>query len=97
MNLDFFKKNKYVYLIIFGVVKKLVYFIIFLVGFYSCSSDEQDHSFIKQDLIDMDIICNSEHEPVCGCNDKTYSNECEAIKRGVIQFEMGVCTKNDND
>tara|TARA_B100000767_G_scaffold108000_1_gene103509 strand:+ start:14918 stop:15055 length:138 start_codon:yes stop_codon:yes gene_type:complete len=45
----------------------------------------------------MDIICNSEHEPVCGCNDKTYSNECEAIKRGVIQFEMGVCTKNDND
>jgi len=29
MNLDFFKKKKYVYLIIFGLVKKLV-FILFL-------------------------------------------------------------------
>lgn len=30
-------------------------------------------------------------DPVCGCNDKTYNNGCEANIDGIKQFEQGEC------
>ncbi len=43
----------------------------------------------------MDIYnvreCESDYSPVCGCNNETYLNACEAERAGVVSFIPGVC------
>ncbi len=35
--------------------------------------------------------CPKNHAPVCGCDDKTYGNECELLKAGVREKHKGAC------
>ena len=37
------------------------------------------------------ISCTTEYQPVCGCNNVTYSNECFARRDGVNDWKAGVC------
>lgn len=82
---------KFKFLKFLGFYKKLIFLIIFLIGFHSCSKEQQSINCIDSDLIDMSIICTEEYNPVCGCDNKTYSNDCKANKNGVTKFEMGAC------
>ncbi len=39
------------------------------------------------------VMCTADYTPVCGCNQKTYSNACEAEARGIKTYTQGACPK----
>jgi len=69
------------------------YFLTFLClsfALFSCGSDE----ILLGDCIvspNPDLICIEIYEPVCGCDDITYSNSCYAQRAGVVSWTEGEC------
>jgi len=49
---------------------------------------------IDESQINPDIMCAAVYEPVCGCDDKTYGNTCEAARAGVTKWTEGECGKS---
>lgn len=38
-------------------------------------------------------VCTMQYDPVCGCNNKTYSNACAAECAGIKKYKKGECPK----
>jgi hypothetical protein len=69
----------------------------FFTSTYACNASclEDTTVFIEcidSTLIDLNAICPAVFLPVCGCNNVTYSNACEAINfGGVLTYTEGAC------
>lgn len=50
-----------------------------------------DDSCIDADEINTDADCPAVYEPVCGCNNVTYTNQCAADAAGVVSTTPGPC------
>ena len=53
-----------------------------LLCFFSCNEDDN----CDIGTIDENAVCIEVYDPVCGCNNVTYSNDCHAA---AMEFQIG--------
>jgi hypothetical protein len=71
-------------------MRKLLYIFFGLSLIFGCSDGPEIIPCIISD-VNNDILCIEIYEPVCGCNDVTYDNECYAEVSGIYNWTEGEC------
>ncbi len=72
-------------------MKKIMQFSVFLLFcFFALACNKSDEDLCELGPA-LPIFCIQVYDPVCGCNEITYGNECEARAAGVPSFSPGKC------
>jgi hypothetical protein len=62
----------------------IIYLAALSIIFINCNKEKCKESPCKSG-------CPTIYEPVCGCNNKTYGNNCEAECSGITDYTYGEC------
>ncbi len=78
------------------LINKVGLLFVFSILFIACSPKTISNTNEEMPCIDQTRINNSANcpyiwKPVCGCDRKTYANECEAVKSGLTKWSLGAC------
>ena len=58
---------------------------------FACQKEKYNSDCIDSRNIDLNKACIEIYQPVCGCDDKTYSNSCFAQINGLKNWTQGGC------
>ena len=58
---------------------------------FACEKEKQISDCIDLNKIDLTRACIEIYKPVCGCDNRTYSNSCFADINGLNSWTEGAC------
>lgn len=58
---------------------------------FACEKEKQISDCINLNKIDLTKACIEIYKPVCGCDNRTYSNSCFADINGLNSWTEGAC------
>ncbi len=58
---------------------------------YEAGKCEEDVEGIEGACVNLDKICDGKYKPVCGCDGRTYGNDCIRIVSGRRKAHDGTC------
>jgi hypothetical protein len=58
---------------------------------FACEKEKQISDCIDLNKIDLTKACIELYKPVCGCDNRTYSNSCFAEINGLNSWTEGAC------
>ncbi len=71
-------------------LSKYIICLLLLPNLVGCKSSQ---SVACQEVAKENCMCTKQYDPVCGCNQKTYGNSCEAECNGITNYTKGPCSE----
>lgn len=65
--------------------------IVLFFGVVTLGACGKTQNCIDNSKINFNKVCSTIYDPVCGCDDRTYRNECRAEANGLILWSKGPC------